>query len=458
MPLVKLKKGTILDLQVRSLALGGRGVADLNGLVIFVDRGLPGDRVKARVTRVRDKYAESKVEELIEPSRHRIAPACEHFGICGGCRWQNLEYSVQKEYKQDQLSEALIHIGGLAEPPVEPIIAAHKIYYYRNKMEFSFHAGDDGETLLGLHKRGRFQDVFQLKACHLQSEVSNRIVEFVRKRSIELGLPPYHIVRHEGYTRFLVIREGKFTGQVLVNIVTGGGEYPQVKTLGEEIGREFDQVVSVSHTVNRARANIAKGQSEEVIYGSDHIYEQLGGKKYRISANSFFQTNSYQTQRLYDLAVELATPEGSDRMLDLYCGTGTIAIYFSDLVRSVVGVETIPEAVADARVNARTNGAVDCEFVAADVEEYLASVVREESRYDLMVLDPPRAGCHPKTIRHISILRPRKLVYISCNPATLARDIKTLVGSGYRLERAVPLDLFPHTPHIEAACRLTLPE
>ena len=323
-----------MNLEVRDLAFGGRGVADLDGLVVFVDGGLPGDKVRARVSKVRDNYVESSVEELMEPSKQRVAPACEHFGVCGGCRWQNLEYSVQKRYKQNQLKEALIHIGGISEPPVEPIIAANRIYFYRNKMEFSFHAGDDGRTLLGLHRRGRFQDVFELNACHLQSEVSNKIVEFVRKRSIEMGLPPYHIVRHEGYLRFLVIREGKFTGQILVNIVTGLGEYPGLKNLGQEIANEFDQVVSVSHTVNKSRANIAKGEKEEVIHGADHIYENLGEKKYRISANSFFQTNSYQAQRLYDLAVELADPQRTDMMLDLYCGTGTIAIYFSDLVRT----------------------------------------------------------------------------------------------------------------------------
>lgn len=456
MPSVRLRKGGILNLEVRDLAFGGRGVADLDGFVIFVDGGLPGDKVRVRLSRVRDRYAESRVEELVEPSKHRIAPACEHFGVCGGCRWQNLEYSVQKKYKQEQLKDALVHIGGIPEPPLEPIVAAHRIYYYRNKMEFSFHEGGDGETLLGLHRRGRFQDVFQLNACHLQSELSNRLVEFVRKRSMELGLPPYHIVRHEGYLRFLVIREGKFTGQVLVNIVTGEGDYPQLKALGNEIGREFEQVVSVSHTVNRARANIAKGEKEEVIYGSDHISEQLGGKRYRISAGSFFQTNSYQVKRLYDLAVELAGPEKSDRMLDLYCGTGTIAIYFSDLVREVVGVETLQDAVEDARVNAGINGAVNCEFVVGDVEKYLKDVVRAEQSFELVVLDPPRAGCHPKAVKYILKLRPRKIVYVSCNPATLARDIKILVESGYVLERAVPLDLFPHTYHIEAVCRLTL--
>lgn len=453
---MKPVKGETIELEIEDLAYGGKGVARLDGLVVFVEGGLPGDKVLARIFKVRGNYAESRIEILLVPSPHRIAAACEHFGVCGGCKWQNLEYSIQKKYKQDQLKEALIHVGGIPDPPVEPIIGAHKIYYYRNKMEFSFHAGDGGDTLLGLHYAGRFQDVFQLKACHLQSELSNEIVDFIRRRSAELGLPPYHIVRHEGYLRFLVIREGKFTGEVLVNIVTGRGEFPQLKVMGEEISRKFEPVASVSHTVNPARANIARGEKENILYGTDHIYEQLGEKRYRISANSFFQTNSYQIQRLYDLAVELAEPDGSERVIDLFSGTGTIAIYFSNLVREVTGVEIVADAVADARINARVNGVTNCKFVVSDAEDYLKHVSRQNGKFDLMILDPPRAGCHPKVIESISAMKPGKLVYISCNPATLARDVKMLTDGGYVLERAVPIDLFPHTYHIEAACRLIL--
>ncbi len=453
---MKPRKGETLELEIEDLAFGGKGVARLDGLVVFVEGGLPRDKVLARIFKVRGNYAESRIESLLIPSPHRIAPACEHFGVCGGCKWQNLEYSIQKKYKENQLREALIHVGGIPDPPVEPIIGAHKIYYYRNKMEFSFHAGDNGEILLGLHIAGRFRDVFQLKACHLQSELSNNIVEFIRRRSTELGLPPYHIARHEGYLRFLVIREGKFTGEALVNIVTAKGEFPQLKVMSEEIGKKFEPVVSVSHTINPARANIARGEKENILYGTDHIYEQLGEKRYRISANSFFQTNSYQIQRLYDLAVELAEPDRSERMIDLYSGTGTIAIYFSNLVKEITGVETVAQAVADAETNARISGTCNCKFIVSDAEDYLKQVVRDDRKFDLMVLDPPRAGCHPKVIKFISAIKPRKLVYISCNPATLARDLKMLTDDGYGLERAVPIDLFPHTYHIEAACRLTL--
>jgi len=450
------KRGEHLDLTISDLAYGGKGVAKLDGFVVFVASAVPGDTVEVEIEKVRGNYAESKVVKVISPSPHRVNPVCEHFGYCGGCKWQHLEYAMQKKYKEDQVRQALIHIAGLKNPPVEPIIGAHKTYYYRNKMEFSFHVGDNGGTLLGLHFAGRFQDIFQLNRCHLQSEESNELVKFVRERSMELGLLPYHIIEHSGYLRFLVIREGKFTGETLVNIVTGAGVYPELKVLAENIAQRFPRVKSVSHTVNPEKANIARGEKETILFGSDHINEILGERKYRISANSFFQTNSYQAQRLFDLAVELAEPSRSETMLDLYCGTGTIAVYFSDLVQGVTGIEAVEDAVHDAEVNMTLNSIRNCRFVAADVNEFLKQAVDAHEKYELAVVDPPRAGLHPDVVSSLTAIRPRKIVYISCNPATLARDIKEFVQSGYELNRAVPVDLFPHTFHIEAACRLTL--
>ena len=450
------KRGEIATLEITDLAFGGKGVAKPDGFVVFVESAIPGDTVEVQFEKVRGNYAEAGITRLLTLSPHRVKPACEHFDYCGGCKWQHLDYAIQKKYKEDQVKQALIHLAGIKEPPVEPIVGAHKIYYYRNKMEFSFHVGRNGETLLGLHVGGRFQDIFQLNWCHLQSETSNEIVKFVRQRSAELQLPPYHIIDHTGFLRFLVIREGKFTGETLVNIVTGPGDYPALKILAAEIGKRFENVKSISHTLNKEKANIARGEKEAVLYGCDHIYEKLGEHKYRISANSFFQTNSYQVQRLYDLAVELAEPKRDERMLDLYTGTGTIAIYFADLVHEVVGVESVADAVHDAHANAELNAAANCQFVAADVAKYLKEAIAAGERFDLVVLDPPRAGCHPDVIKSLRVLRPNKIVYISCNPATLARDLKELLADGYTLDRAVPVDLFPHTYHIEAACRLTI--
>jgi 23S rRNA (uracil1939-C5)-methyltransferase len=456
MAMSKPGKNELVRIKIDGLAFGGKGIGKIDGYVVFVEGGLPGDLVEVRLFKTKSNFGEGRIESLLEPSEYRIAPPCEHFDYCGGCKWQNLEYSIQKKYKEDQLREALVHIGKIHNPPIEPIIGAHKIYYYRNKMEFSFHEAENGELLLGLHRAGRYQDVFQLNKCHLQSENSNEIVNFVRSRAVELGLPAYHIKNHKGYLRFLVIREGKFTGESLVNIVTGEGDHNAMKKLGQELGHRFENVVSVSHTVNPHKANVARGEKETVLYGADHIREHLGEKEFRISANSFFQTNSYQAKRLYDLVVEFAEADKLDRMIDLYTGTGTIAIYLSGLVRSVVGVESVPESVEDAIANAKLNNVSNCDFIVADVEEYLKEAVGEDVKYDLLILDPPRAGCHPKAIKSILHNRPRKIVYISCNPATLARDIADLAYGGYDLEKAIPIDLFPQTYHIEAVCRLTL--
>jgi 23S rRNA (uracil1939-C5)-methyltransferase len=450
------RKGQQLTLEISDLAYGGKGVARHDNFVIFAGSAVPGDTVEVEIEKVRGSYAEAKVVNVVNASPSRVNPVCEHFGYCGGCKWQHLDYAAQKKYKEDQLRQALIHIGGLKDPPIEPIIGAYKIYYYRNKMEFSFHLSESRETLLGLHRAGRFQDIFQLNKCHLQSELSNEIVKFVRQRSSELGLPPYHIMNHSGYLRFLVIREGKFTGETLVNFVTGAGEYPSLKVLAGEIARLFQPVKSVTHTVNLEKANIARGQKETTLYGSDHIYEKLGEYKYRISAGSFFQTNSYQAQRLYDLALELAEPVADENMLDLYSGTGTIAIYFSGLVGRVTGVESVPDAVKDALANMSLNSVGNCEFIVSDVNDFLKRAVGAGEKYDLVVLDPPRAGLHPEVMQSLLSARPGKIVYISCNPATLARDVKEFSQGGYSLDRAVPVDQFPQTFHIEAACRLTL--
>jgi 23S rRNA (uracil1939-C5)-methyltransferase len=450
------RRGETVILTITDLAYGGKGVGKLGGYVVFVEAGIPGDELEVVLDKVKGNYAEATIVRVITPSGHRTAPACEHFDYCGGCKWQHLDYAIQKQYKEDQVKQSLIHIGEIKDPPVEPIIGAHKIYYYRNKMEFSFFVGESGETLLGLHVAGRFQDIFQLNRCHLESEMSNDIVNFVRTRSVELGLPPYHIIDHTGYLRFLVIREGKFTGQTLVNFVTGKGDYPALKTLADELAAKFSAIASISHTINPEKANIARGEKETVLYGSDHIFEKLGEHKYRISANSFFQTNSYQVQRLYDLAVELAEPDKFDRMLDLYTGTGTIAIYFSDLVHDVAGVETVADAIADANANCELNNASNCRFVVSDVKQFTDDAANAGDKYDLVVIDPPRAGCHPDVIKSLLKLLPKKIVYVSCNPTTLARDLKELLSGGYALDRVVPVDLFPHTFHIEAACRLTL--
>lgn len=455
-----MRKNEIAQLQIDDLAFGGRGVAKDDGKVIFVDGGLPGDTVMARITRVKPDYCESRVAEIITPSPHRLKAPCQHFDICGGCKWQDYNYDRQLKYKHEQLHSSLVHIAKFVDPPVEPAIAARKIFFYRNKMEFSFNREGDSGLSLGLHQARSFDRVFNIDKCLLQSEISNKIVAFVRDECRRLNLPAYGIRDHQGLLRFLVIREGKFTGEIMVNLVTGA-EYEayeeQMMQLGKNVASEFPEINSLLWTINSRKANIARWDmypahlKSGVLHGRDHIHEKLNQYRFRISPDSFFQTNSYQAQIIYDTIIEYAGVDSQDIIYDLYCGTGTIAIYISALAGKIIGVETVRNAIEDARYNAELNGLKNLEFQAANVEDFMA----EAASCDKIIIDPPRAGLHPKTLRGILNLRPSVIVYVSCNPATLARDLAGFVeGGAYALERAVAIDMFPHTYHIESVARL----
>jgi 23S rRNA (uracil1939-C5)-methyltransferase len=454
-----LKRNEIIRAQITDLAYGGRGIAKINGKVVFVEGGLPGELLDIRITRIKREYCEAIVKEVIEQSPNRIKPACQHFGVCGGCKWQNYDYNMQLAYKAEQLKQQLIHLAGIAEPPVESVIGAKKIFYYRNKMEFSFGRTVEQHLVLGLHHAGYFDRIFDLQKCHLESEISNEIVLFVKAECLRLGLPIYDMIEHNGLMRFLIVREGKFTNEIMVNIVTGK-EYSnyqdQMIELCKGLAEKFDQIKSLFWTINAQKANIARwdeypeGFYNGLVYGRDHIYEKLGSYKFRISPNSFFQTNSFQAQILYDMVIDFADLNGMDKVLDLYCGTGTIAIYLSALAKSIIGVETVEGAVGDAIINAKENGVTNIDFVCGNVEEMALNF----GKIDKVILDPPRAGLHAKALKGLIAMKPPVIVYVSCNPSTLARDIAGFIENGYQLQRAVALDMFPHTYHIEAVTKL----
>ncbi len=454
-----LRKKDIIQLTVEDLAFGGKGVAHYEGKVVFIEGGLPEDTVEALVYKIKSSFIEARAVQVLKPSPYRINPVCKHFDICGGCRWQNYQYDLQLKYKEEQVREHLVRIGGIENPPLRPIIAARKNYFYRNKMEYSFHEDREGDLKLGMHYLGFYDRIFDIEECHLQSQTSNDIVNFVREQCIEKQIPAYHIKNHTGVMRFLVIREGKFTNERLVNIVTGDnndGYEDKIIRLGKDIADRFEGINSIIWTINSRKANIAQADKypemldKGVIFGRDHIFEKLNEYKFRISADSFFQTNSFQAQLLYDTVLEYAGFSPNDRVCDLYCGTGTISIYISSMVKSVVGVELIENAVKDAGINAELNSIKNVEFKAGKVED----IVGELGQFDKLIVDPPRAGIHPKALKGIIELAPKAIVYVSCNPSTLARDIAELKEAGYRLERSVAVDMFPQTYHIESVSKL----
>lgn len=443
------KIGDVFEAEIRDLAYDGKSVGTLNGKIVFLNEGLPGEKVRARIIKKKARYSVGKVLEVLEKSADRQKAPCSHFDICGGCTWQDLEYSKQLFYKRKQVVDCLEHIGRLGDVEVAEAIGVADPFYYRNKMEFSFTIDENGQTRLGQHVRGRFDEIFDLTECLLQSPTSNDIVNWFREYVAEKHLPVYDVINHHGYIRFLVIREGKKTGQVMLNIVTTDGDFPDVEGLIASATEKIPGLTTIIHNVNTQRSNIARGEKETVLYGPGYIEEDIMGYRFRIYANSFFQTNSLQAGLLYGKAIEFLKPEPDDRMLDLYCGAGTIGICASGKVGEVIGVESEESAVKAAVENAGINNIKNVSFYAGQAEKLLREQPEIFEGLDCTIVDPPRAGFHPKALKKLIELNLPRVVYVSCNPATFSRDAAGLVEAGYRLDRVIPVDMFPHTMHIE---------
>ncbi len=443
-----------LELKVDSLAYGGNGVARLNGFVVFVRRGLPGDTVRARVTNVKRNHAEALALEVVEPGAPRVEAPCSHYPACGGCRFQDLAYEAQVAAKEEQVREALRRIGGLADPPLESILPAESVFHYRNKLEYSFTSTPSGPAL-GFHKAGRWDEVLDIERCWLTTELGNAIREAVRDWARFEGLPAYDQAEHSGYLRHLVVREGRNTGQALVQLVTAPGKLVAEEAFVAAL-RQFEEVRSIHWAVNDRPAEVTNLPTR-LLWGADAIEEELGGLRFRVRPNAFLQTNTAMAERLYRLALEYAGLTGEETVYDLYSGIGTIGLTFAREALTVWGVEVSEESVACALENAELNGIHNAAFFAGEVGEALAELRERAGEPDVVVVDPPRAGLSGKALRRIARLEPPRIVYVSCNPTTLAANVKTLAADwGYRLERARPVDMFPHTPHVETVALLAV--
>jgi 23S rRNA (uracil1939-C5)-methyltransferase len=453
-----LKIGDRVEVKIERLSFTGKGIGRLNNFVIFIPNTIPGDHVKAEIYACKRRYADAKAVEYVQRSPDSVAPECRHFEICGGCSFQNLPYQLQLEAKQEAVREHLRRIGKIEDPPLENIIGCEEQYFYRNKMEFSFKPDENNSLRLGLHHRGEWEKIFDVEKCLLQSEFSNTIVSRVREFFRQRNVPAYHLSEHYGYLRFLTIRESSGTGEAMMILVTNQGELEHKDDFIDMVRNEFPQVVSIMQVINTRKANVAMGESETVLWGRNFITEKLGDYEFRIRPSSFFQTNSRQTQILYDTALRLGEFGPEEKVLDLYTGCGTIAIYISGRVKSVLGVELNPDAVTSARENAEVNGVENCRFETADVRKSLDEMVDNGERFDTVIIDPPRAGIGRKIVSRIGRLSPEKIIYVSCNPSTLAGDIMEFGQAGYMLEKTVPVDMFPHTFHIESVSRLSRAE
>jgi 23S rRNA (uracil1939-C5)-methyltransferase len=443
-----------LELTVDSLAYGGNGVARLDGFVVFVRQALPGDTVRARVTKVQRRHAEALATEIVIPGPQRVDAPCAHYPACGGCRFQDLAYDAQVSAKEQWVRDSLQRLAGLPEPPLEPILPAASQFGYRNKMEYSFAELADGPAL-GLHKAGRWDEVLEIEKCWLTTDLGNAIRNRMREWAREEKLQAYDQATQEGYLRHLVVREGRSTGEVLVQLVTARGERFDRERLIEVL-TEFPEVRSIHWSVNRGVAEVTNLPTE-LLWGADAIEEEIGGLRFRVRPNAFLQTNTEMAEQLYALACELAGLTGGETVYDLYCGIGTIGLSLARSALTVWGIEISEESVACAIENAELNAIGNAAFYAGNVGDSLRELRDRAGDPDVVVVDPPRAGLAGKALRRLGEIAAPRIVYVSCNPTTFAGDAKRLGDDhGYRLVRAKPVDMFPHTPHVECVALLEL--
>jgi len=432
-------------LQVDRLSYGGRGVARADGYVVFVPYTAPQDRIRARLVRAKRSFAEAEVVELLEPSPDRVTPPCPYFGRCGGCTWQHLSYQAQLAAKEQIVRESLERLGGLRDVPLRRIVPAPKPFGYRNKMEFAFHP----EAILGLHLPGHFDRVLEIDECLLPSPLASAILRQVKAFVRERNLTCYDPRTRQGLLRHLVYREGTRTQQVLLAVVTAPGPFPEGPELARRLVREHPEVRGVLWAQSGSLSDAVVVDRLEVLWGEPTIEEELAGLRFRLGLETFFQTNTEQAERMVHMVVDLARLEGTERVVDLYCGVGTFSLPLARRAQFVWGVEVVPSAVESARQNASRAGIHNVAFLQGEVHRVLPELVRHNGPPEVVLLDPPRSGTGGKVMRAVGRAGPRRVVYVSCNPTTLAADLRELVAFGYRIREVQPLDLFPQTYHVE---------
>lgn len=469
-----LKKQQIVQVEIDKLAFGGAGVGKCvtpeepaaNGMVTFVPNTIPGDSIQAALTKIKKNHLEGQLHKILVPSPLRIEPRCKHFGVCGGCTWQNLDYEKQVEFKTTTVKETLVHLGGFTVEEVDafvcPMLACPSPWYYRNKMELSFDQPSEGSLELGFHLPKRRHEVFQLEECFLQSERLPKIVKQVRDFSNAHGLSVFRDRTASGLLRNLIIREGKNTGELMINLVTSHEDFPQKDAFKTHFttGEWEGQVTSLIWTqIHQARGYRTR-RANTLLAGRETITEEMtleNGKTLRfdISPESFFQPNTHQAERLYATVVEMAQLKGTETVYDLFCGTGTIGLFCANKAQQVYGIELIPDAVENAKKNALRNEIENVQFFVGDVGELLTKKAPEGSASpDVVIVDPPRAGLEGIVPEQVAQLGAATIIYVSCNPTTLARDLKLFGMFDYKVEAVQPVDMFPQTYHIENVVRL----
>ncbi len=454
--------------EILDVAAEGNSIARVDDMVVFIPFGAPGDIADVKIDRKKKNYAEGHIEKLTTPSAVRVEPRCEHFTVCGGCRWQHLPYDFQLKCKRQQVVDALERIAKIPYPEVKPALGSENIWEYRNKMEYTFsnkkwltfdqlRSGEEfpERRCAGFHIPGAFDKVLDINSCHLQDHLGDRLRLFIKQFGMEHDYAFYDLRGQTGLLRTLMIRISS-TGEVMAVMVFGEDDREKINTLLSAVAEEFPEITSLLYVVN-TKVNDTIADQEIILFkGREFIEEEMEGLKFRVGPKSFYQTNSRQAHRLYSVAREFARLTGDELVYDLYTGTGTIACFIAPKARHVVGIEYVPEAIEDAKINAAVNGLDNTEFYAGDMKNVLtADFIEAHGRPDVMIVDPPRAGMHEDVVKVILEASPRRIVYVSCNPATQARDL-ALLHEKYDIEAVQPVDMFPHTQHVENVVALTL--
>ncbi len=477
----KLLKDDILDIDIADLGAEGKGIGrTADDFVVFVKNTVPGDKARVKVKKVKKNYAEANLLDIITSSALRTKPLCRYFGTCNGCRIQNIDYKHQLELKHKTVQNAFERIGGFTNIEIPPVIGSQNVYFYRNKLEFSFsnhrwlteedinNNNSDKNFALGFHMPGFIDKVLNIDECCLQSETSNKILNLTQKFFKSKGESVYTTKTHSGYLRYLIIRQSSGTPDIMVNLITHAENKSIIDEYSALLKNEIPEVITFINSISTSKAQVAQGDYANTIFGEGWIKEKIGDYEFKITPSSFFQTNSLQAKALFDTIIQLGSFGKDENVLDLYCGAGAISIYISDYVKNILGIEMNEEAIEMAKENAGLNNVRNCEFLSHDVKEFLHDLSNSkfsDSRWSLprnqmrggndnsIILDPPRSGIHPKAAEYILRLEPEKIIYVSCNPATQARDIK-LLAEKYNITAMQPVDMFPHTFHIENVVRL----
>lgn len=450
------------------MAFGGQGIARVDGYVVFVKDALPGQRLLARIIRTKKNYGEGLIEKVLAQSPDYTEPPCPYFWDCGGCSFQHSNYEKQLDYKYQQVRDVFAHLAGIKNVPVLPPIASPLVWGYRNKMDFSasnsrwFHKNDDPGTpsdfAIGLHAPKRFDKVLDIAHCMLQDDLRNAIFIDIREYIRSHGITLHNPIDHIGFLRNVIIRKGEYSGEIMINLVTFYEDTALFSDLVSNLTAKYPAVTSIVNNINRSWGMSSFGESEILLSGKPVIHDQIGSVKYEISANAFFQTNTRGAERLYQTIVEFADLTGREIVWDFYSGTGSIALFLADKARHIIGFEMVRDAVQNAKANAIRNNITNCQFFEADLDKFLQKypeLIKSLEPPDVAVVDPPRAGLNPKFLDQLIQLKPARIVYVSCNPATQARDIEILLSAGYSVDLIQPVDMFPHTWHIESIAKLT---